>query len=52
MEPTTIKRVKAREVYDSRGTPTVEAEVLLSDGSLGRAIVPSGASTGVHEATD
>ena len=52
MEPTTIKRVKAREVYDSRGTPTVEAEVLLSDGSLGRAIVPSGASTGVHEAVE
>ena len=44
--------VIAREVLDSRGNPTVEVEVLLDDGSLGRAIVPSGASTGVHEAVE
>ena len=48
----TIECVWAREVMDSRGNPTVEAEVLLADGSLGRAIVPSGASTGVHEAVE
>lgn len=41
-----IARVKAREIFDSRGNPTVEADVLLSDGTLGRAEVPSGASTG------
>ena len=40
----------AREILDSRGNPTVEVEVLLEDGSVGRAAVPSGASTGVHEA--
>lgn len=45
-----IKAVKAREVLDSRGNPTVEADVLLDDGTLGRAIAPSGASTGAHEA--
>ena len=45
-----IKSVKGRQVYDSRGFPTVEAEVLLEDGSIGSAIVPSGASTGTHEA--
>ncbi len=44
--------VKAREVLDSRGNPTVEVEVTLEDGSLGRAIVPSGASTGKHEALE
>ncbi|MBI3299302.1 MAG: phosphopyruvate hydratase [Elusimicrobia bacterium] len=47
-----IKSVAAREVIDSRGFPTLEAEVLLSDGSLGRASVPSGASTGEHEAVE
>lgn len=45
-----IDVVHGREVLDSRGNPTVEVEVLLEDGSVGRAIVPSGASTGVHEA--
>jgi enolase len=47
-----IDRVHAREVLDSRGNPTVEVEVLLADGSFGRAIVPSGASTGAHEAVE
>ncbi len=47
-----ITAVYAREILDSRGNPTVEAEVLLDDGSLGRAAVPSGASTGVHEAVE
>lgn len=42
----TIENIKAREVFDSRGNPTVEADVILSDGTLGRAEVPSGASTG------
>lgn len=46
----TISAIYAREVLDSRGNPTVEVEVALSDGSIGRAIVPSGASTGRHEA--
>lgn len=46
---TTIQSVHAREVLDSRGNPTVEVEVLVSDGSRGRAIAPSGASTGRHE---
>ncbi len=45
-----ITDIYAREVLDSRGNPTVEVEVLLEDGSMGRAIVPSGASTGEHEA--
>src|ERR1700759_1350300 len=45
-----IAAVHGRQVLDSRGNPTVEAEVTLSDGSFGRAAVPSGASTGVHEA--
>lgn len=48
----TIEDVLAREVLDSRGNPTVEVEVVLNDGSVGRAIVPSGASTGVHEAVE
>jgi enolase len=48
----TIRSVRAREVLDSRGNPTVEVDVLLSDGSLGRAAVPSGASTGSHEARE
>jgi len=47
-----IKSIKAREVLDSRGNPTVEADVVLSSGVLGRAIVPSGASTGEKEALE
>lgn len=47
-----IKDIIAREVLDSRGIPTVEAEVLLANGSIGHAIVPSGASTGTHEAVE
>jgi enolase len=47
-----IEDVVAREILDSRGNPTVEVEVLLADGSTGRAAVPSGASTGVHEALE
>jgi enolase len=48
----TIIKVNGIEILDSRGNPTVEAEVFLSDGSVGRAAVPSGASTGEHEATE
>ncbi|HEX79102.1 MAG TPA: phosphopyruvate hydratase [Dehalococcoidia bacterium] len=48
----TITDIKAREILDSRGNPTLEAEVALSDGSKGRAAVPSGASTGKHEAME
>ncbi len=48
----TIIDISAREILDSRGNPTVEVEVLLEDGSLGRAAVPSGASTGAHEAVE
>ena len=47
-----IQRVRAREVLDSRGLPTVEVEVTLHNGVTGRATVPSGASTGVHEALE
>ena len=47
-----ISEVRAREALDSRGNPTVEAEVLLSDGAVGLAMVPSGASTGAHEALE
>lgn len=47
-----IEEIVAREILDSRGNPTVEVEVILEDGSLGRAAVPSGASTGVHEALE
>lgn len=47
-----IEEVTAREVLDSRGNPTVEVEIYLDDGAMGRAIVPSGASTGVHEAVE
>ena len=47
-----IGDIHAREVLDSRGNPTVEAEVTLGDGTIGRAIVPSGASTGEHEAVE
>ncbi|UCE99023.1 MAG: phosphopyruvate hydratase [Planctomycetota bacterium] len=49
---TTIVDVTAREILDSRGNPTVEVDVVLDDGSFGRAAVPSGASTGVHEAIE
>ncbi|MGW1216056.1 phosphopyruvate hydratase [Streptomyces sp. NPDC002499] len=49
---TTISRVVAREIIDSRGNPTVEVDVELKDGSLGRAAVPSGASTGAREAVE
>jgi len=47
-----IAEIRARQVLDSRGNPTVEAEVWLQDGTVGRAIVPSGASTGEHEAVE
>ncbi|MDY3332594.1 MAG: phosphopyruvate hydratase [Gallibacter sp.] len=47
-----IDDILAREVLDSRGNPTVEVEVYLNDGTMGRAIVPSGASTGIHEAVE
>src|SRR5439155_10474930 len=47
-----VLTVRAREILDSRGNPTVEADVALDDGSLGRAAVPSGASTGTHEAVE
>jgi len=49
---TTIARIKAREILDSRGNPTIEVDVYLADGAMGRAAVPSGASTGVHEALE
>jgi enolase len=49
---TTITHVHAREILDSRGNPTLEAEITLSDGSFGRALVPSGASTGSREAVE
>jgi len=48
----TIKQIKAREVLDSRGNPTVEADVILNNGVFGRAMVPSGASTGQREALE
>ena len=47
-----IEYVEAREIIDSRGNPTVEVEVCLEDGSIGRAAVPSGASTGDYEAVE
>src|SRR3954447_19198735 len=50
MSKATIQKIRAREVLDSRGNPTVEVDVILESGALGRAIVPSGASTGEHEA--
>ena len=49
---TTIEIVDAREILDSRGNPTIEVDVVLGDGSVGRAAVPSGASTGAHEAVE
>jgi len=48
----TVASVHAREILDSRGHPTIEVDVRLSDGSIGRAAVPSGASTGIHEALE
>src|ERR1700748_1292874 len=47
-----IASVRAREILDSRGNPTVEVDVILADGTLGRAAVPSGASTGAYEAVE
>ena len=52
LSPTSIRSVRAREILDSRGNPTVEVDVELAGGSTGRAAVPSGASTGVHEAVE
>src|SRR5438309_7926409 len=49
---TNIVKITGREILDSRGNPTVEAEVFLADGNVGRAAVPSGASTGEHEAVE
>lgn len=49
---TTITKIHAREILDSRGNPTLEAEITLADGSFGRAMVPSGASTGTKEAVE
>src|SRR4051794_6914444 len=47
-----ISDIRAREILDSRGNPTVEADVILAGGAMGRAAVPSGASTGTHEALE
>ncbi|HOS46925.1 MAG TPA: phosphopyruvate hydratase, partial [Paludibacter sp.] len=47
-----IEKIVAREILDSRGNPTIEVDVLLESGVLGRAAVPSGASTGEHEALE
>ncbi|PKI72530.1 hypothetical protein CRG98_007052, partial [Punica granatum] len=47
-----IKYVKARQIFDSRGNPTVETDVTLDDGTFARAAVPSGASTGIYEALE
>ncbi|MCJ7802278.1 MAG: phosphopyruvate hydratase [Candidatus Marinimicrobia bacterium] len=52
MNKTAISKVQAREIFDSRGNPTVEVDITLQDGSFGRAAVPSGASTGEHEAVE
>src|SRR2546427_10786940 len=52
MASTTISEIRAREILDSRGNPTIEVDVRLGDGAVGRAIVPSGASTGAHEALE
>ena len=49
---TDIADIVARQILDSRGNPTVEVDVILDDGSFGRAAVPSGASTGAHEAVE
>jgi enolase len=50
MSKTSIRNIIAREILDSRGNPTIEVDVRLEEGALGRAAVPSGASTGEHEA--
>src|SRR5438034_9905094 len=47
-----IEFIQGRQILDSRGNPTVEVDVILDDGTLGRAAVPSGASTGEHEAVE
>lgn len=47
-----ISKVRGREIFDSRGNPTVEVDVHLTDGTIGRAAVPSGASTGDREAVE
>ena len=47
-----ITSIKAREIIDSRGNPTIEVDVILNDSVVGRAAVPSGASTGAHEAVE
>src|SRR3970040_1985100 len=47
-----IKTIHARQILDSRGNPTVEVDVRLEDGAFGRAAIPSGASTGIHEALE
>jgi enolase len=52
MSNTRIKQVKARQIYDSRANPTVEVDVILESGVMGRGLVPSGASTGKHEAVE
>ncbi|MCX6959348.1 MAG: phosphopyruvate hydratase, partial [Verrucomicrobia bacterium] len=52
MNDTTITAIHAREILDSRGNPTLEADVHLAGGAVGRAAVPSGASTGEHEAVE
>ena len=51
-EPARIAQIHGREILDSRGNPTVEVDVLLADGTIGRAAVPSGASTGIYEAVE
>ena len=51
-QPAPIAQVRGREILDSRGNPTVEVDVVLADGTLGRAAVPSGASTGIYEAVE
>src|SRR5256885_1431901 len=50
MSKTSIQKIHAREVLDSRGNPTIEVDVMLEGGAMGSAMVPSGASTGEHEA--
>ena len=52
MMDTTIKSIRAREILDSRGNPTVEVDIKLEGGARARAAVPSGASTGIHEAVE
>ena len=52
MTSTFIAYIDAREILDSRGNPTIEVDVVLDDGSVGRAAVPSGASTGAHVAVE